>query len=337
MSGQAGSSLEPGWVDLGLHGYNVVHIELDWPYLYAAAESAGLLRLKADDPGAEWTVIGFDTTKVISEYRGVYDVVVLDNGDILAGLDRGMPHSTGLYRSSDGGESWEPSDTGMADEEIEYSSVVRSLAAGPDGSGLVFAAGYGLYRSEDRGNTWSLVWGDPKGYGSSFHEVVCNPSASAVLWAGGHTPMWFPVLLGSADGGQTWALQWEAIKLTGSNDVVSLAVDPADAGVAYVGRQYCGMIRTEDGGATWVQAAGPDASTLPHEKAHMGAIEPDESKPGHLFFAGGDVLYESWDGARTAEVLECPTPEVIADLAYDESHKALYLATRGRVIRYIPE
>jgi hypothetical protein len=56
-----------------------------------------------------------------------------------------------------------------------------------------------------------------------------------------------------------------------------------------------------------------------------------------LFFAGWDVLYESWDGARTAEVLECPTPEIVGDLAYDEPHNALFVATRDGVIRYIPE
>jgi photosystem II stability/assembly factor-like uncharacterized protein len=242
-TGPADLNLEPGWVDLGLHGHHVVSIELDWPYLYAAAASAGLLRLQVDDPSAEWTVIGLDATRVMSEYRGVYDVLVLDNGDILAGLDTGIRYAAGLYRSSDGGQSWARSDTGIADEGMEYASTVRSLTPGPAGTGLVFAAGYGLYRSDDRGKTWSLLWGDPEGGGSTFHEILCHSGENVALWAGGHTPMWFPVLLASVDSGQTWELQWEAIKLTGSNDMLSPAVDPADANIAYVGRHYGGMLR----------------------------------------------------------------------------------------------
>jgi photosystem II stability/assembly factor-like uncharacterized protein len=58
--------------------------------------------------------------------------------------------SSGLFRSSDGGNEWAPSGTGVG------SRPTLSLAINPQDANFVYAgtAGGGVYRSSDGGDTW---------------------------------------------------------------------------------------------------------------------------------------------------------------------------------------
>ena len=329
LIGPGAVSLERGWVDLGFEDHYAIQIELSWPYLYAAAGSEGLFRRRADDANALWECIGFADTTDSPNYRGAQDVVVLSTGDILVGLNQGIPHSAGLYRSADNGDTWHRSDSGIADEEAPYAGTIVRLARHSAGDQTVYAAGYGLYRSDDAGEAWSLIWGYPAGGGMFFKALMCHPSSSSVLWAGGGTSSNSPTLVTSSDGGQTWERSNVELVVQGLNEITGIAVDPVDASTAYVGLARGGLLKTTDGGESWAHAGALS-------DVGITAIEADNATPGRIFIADWWGVYESLDGGETAEKLDCPTPEGIRAMVYDEPRSSLYVGTKAGIIRYIP-
>jgi photosystem II stability/assembly factor-like uncharacterized protein len=70
----------------------------------------------------------------------------------------GETHGEGVYRSTDGGETWQPSSDGLYDLRIHR--VVPSPRYAVDATVLAYAhiqQGQALYRSTDGGTQWSLV------------------------------------------------------------------------------------------------------------------------------------------------------------------------------------
>ena len=96
---------------------------------------------------------------------------------------------TGWYQSLDGGESW---------RNINLRGVVRCGAFDPQDKQCIYAGNSGLYRSNDLGRSWRLVFPDP---GEVVAEVETRDHAdhryeSQDNWPGG-------LILGVIDYGFT--------------------------------------------------------------------------------------------------------------------------------------
>lgn len=164
-----------------------------------------------------------------------------------------------LLRSEDGGATWAPvadaAGNAIADLPV-FDPVV------PD---RVFLAGWGgVRRSVDGGRTWEVVL--PTGADLSYvREIGRSPADAQRVWAFGFRKgigleSSEPRLYRSVDGGATW----EAIhdRLPGTLSV--LAVDPTIAARAFaVTYECCGerrdLLRTDDGGSTWVPVSTLEA------------------------------------------------------------------------------
>lgn len=139
---------------------------------------------------------------------------------------------TGTYITRDGGESW---------RMFHLGTVVESFAFDPRDPAVVYAATGVLWRSEDSGRRWRMVfpdparntvehgWGDhadsvftsddplyPSGLYANIHSVVVDPADSRHLvlaMAGtppgppGSSPAAGTLVLASKDRGRTWARQ----------------------------------------------------------------------------------------------------------------------------------
>ncbi len=68
------------------------------------------------------------------------------------------PNSKGIFKSSDGGETWQRINNGLAiNPDTGFPHYVKSIAVHPTNPDIVFAAtGSGLYQSSDGGATWQL-------------------------------------------------------------------------------------------------------------------------------------------------------------------------------------
>jgi photosystem II stability/assembly factor-like uncharacterized protein len=116
---------------------------------------------------------------------------------VYLGTGWGPFHGNGVYKSTDGGETWAPANRGM----IDYS--ITALAVNPADPQVVYAGGNDgdLFKSTDGGQ----AWGDPTAKSpdrTSIIEIALDPAAPEVIYLlCGQTGV-----LVSSDGGEKWRL-----------------------------------------------------------------------------------------------------------------------------------
>jgi hypothetical protein len=155
------------------------------------------------------------------------------DGDVLYGWFREE-----FFVSRDAGHSWERTSA----EALVRTGGVVSLAGHPDDPDEVWAGTpAGLLRSPDAGRTWEPV------AGGQTTAVGLDPSDGDRVLAYAAEG-----LKESRDSGQSWT----ALDLTLEDDAVGyIAVHPEDPEVIYVGTYGQGLLRSNDGGATWTELA----------------------------------------------------------------------------------
>jgi len=223
------------------------------------------------------------------------------------------------------------------------------LATSPHDPKVLYHGAEVLFRTTDRGATWTAIspdltrndrtkmrWsggpitGDNTGveiYGTIF-SVAESPLQPGAIWAGTDDGL---VQL-TRDGGTTWQNVTPAA-LPAWATVECIEPSRFDAGTAYVvvdahrlddDRPY--LFRTRDWGATWESLAGG----LPREDFLM-VVREDPERRGLLFLGHARGVAFSRDDGRTWQPLKLNLPPVaVVDL---EVHAGdLVVATRGRSI-----
>jgi photosystem II stability/assembly factor-like uncharacterized protein len=223
----------------------------------------------------------------------------------------------GVWRTTDGGATWEP----LTDEMP--TTAIGALAIDPADANAIFAGtgeanfanhsryGLGIYRSLDGGASWEQ-FGEATLGGRCCSALVVDPSngntvLAAITRAGG-----FPELaaakghpdatgdLGvfrSLDRGVTWA------RLTGLPNLsaTSLVIDPSSSSRLYCGIGHIfgnaqnGVWRSLDGGATWTKLAGG----LPTSQIGRVTVAVSPSLPSRLYVLIARPADASGGGAST--------------------------------------
>lgn len=175
----------------------------------------------------------------------------------------------------------------------------ESLAADPMDLRRIYAGtmGNGLWRSEDGGRTWTRV-------GTSIAQAVVTAVAASsteqdVVYAGTEPS----AVYRSDDAGGTWreltglrslpsASSWSFPPRPDTHHVRWIQADPGAAGRVFVAIEAGALVRTEDGGRSWVdRVRGGPIDT------HTAATHP--LAPGRVYSAAGDGYFESRDAGRS--------------------------------------
>jgi len=209
------------------------------------------------------------------------------DGDILyAGFGSA---GRGVYRSRDGGQSWQS--TGLDDGDV------FGIAVDPGDCDVVTVGAWrdGVLRSDDGGESWEA---SEEGLGGAFvYAVTVDPREGDVLYAGTAQRGVFR----SEDAGETWEA-WGLEGLTVPD--LSAAVDD---GAIYSATWEDGVYRRERSGGNWSAWAAVDAGIADeHRQAFAVGVDPQDADTVFAATAAGGV-YRTEDGGGTWErVLRSP-------------------------------
>ena len=240
---------------------------------YVAAGSGHVW--KTDNSGTTWTPIfddqGSYSIGAIALDPNNPNLVWVGTGENVSGRHAG--YGDGVYRSRDGGKSWE-------NMGLEASERIGMIRIDPRDSNTIFVAAQGplwsgggqrgLYKSTDGGETWRKVLGDGLGNTdeddqfvgvSEVHMDTRNPDVMyAVSWQRLRN---VAVLIDggpgtgihkSIDGGETWVKLEKGLP-HGMMGKTGLAVSPQNPDVIYatieLNNRTGGFWRSADGGETW--------------------------------------------------------------------------------------
>ncbi len=216
----------------------------------------------------------------------------------------------GIYRSRDGGKTWEK-------RGLERSEHIGRIAIHPDDPNTLWVAAQGplwspggergVYMTTDAGETWELVLG--AGEYTGANEVVLDPTDPDVLYASLHHKFRDVAALidggpesglhKSVDGGRTWRELKTGLP-TEDMGKIGLAVSPQDPNVVYATIELAGRTggfwRSNDGGESWEKRSDYVArGTGPHYYQEIFASPHAFDRIYHM-----DVrMHVSHDGGKT--------------------------------------
>ncbi|HET8595803.1 MAG TPA: sialidase family protein [Intrasporangium sp.] len=196
---------------------------------------------------------------------GAVHTVVPDPGhpeNLLVAMSAG-----GVYRSSDAGASWAPSNPGirayfMPDNEYpEYGQCVHKVARGAEGA--LYAQNHkGVYRSDDGGTTWvSIADGLPTDFGFT---ILAHPSRPGTVWNipvaddGQRIPPDAQLQVQrSDDGGRSWRMQAKGLPADSFTCVLrdAASLDTEDPVGVYFGTRNGDVFGSVDEGESFSRIA----------------------------------------------------------------------------------
>jgi photosystem II stability/assembly factor-like uncharacterized protein len=150
---------------------------------------------------------------------------------------------SGIYKSSDGGTTWQPLTAGLPAEGVGRIGLAVSPARASRIYAIIDAKEGGLYRSDDAGANWSRISGDTRiwGRGWYFCKVVVDPVNADTVYVQNTS------IYKSTDAGKSWT----PIKgAPGGDDYHQLWIYPDDPS-RMIAASDQGAIVTVDGAATW--------------------------------------------------------------------------------------
>jgi photosystem II stability/assembly factor-like uncharacterized protein len=183
-----------------------------------------------------------------------------------------------VARSDDGGLHWTFFDHGL----YPGTDVLDLAVASHDPTRLYAAAWEGFYRSEDGGRTWKRC---SEGLGNVEVDALAWDSQGRLL-AG--TRMGIYRRAPDAD-------EWEPVPQGFQGRQVCVLESAPQNRVFYAGTDE-GLLRSEDGGQTWVEVtSGLTGRGMPD-------LAVDPQSPEHLYIRlKFERVYESWDGGQNWE------------------------------------
>ncbi len=254
---------------------------------------------KTTDGGKSFTNMGLKSSrqigKIMIDPRNSNVVYVAAQGQAW-----GSGGERGLYKTTDGGKTWERSlfiseNTGVSDMEMDPRNPDILYASAHQRERRVFSKINGgpesaIYKSVDAGATWSkLKKGLPKGDVGRI-GLALSPANPNLLYAVIELPESKSGFYRSTDMGESWEKMSD--KGTSSPQYYNeVYADPKDQDLVIIMDTRNSL--SEDGGKTWTSIEGRNK----HVDNHAMWIDPNDTD--HYLVGCDGGLYETYDRAKT--------------------------------------
>ena len=226
--------------------------------------------------GGEWSV------KASGLPPGGPSSIVIDprNSHLYVGLSQG-----GVYKSTDGAESWNSSSQGL------NATYVSGLAVNPISSATLYATiggrGFHMSKTTDGGTSWYSVANSP----TNLSAVTIDPQDPDTVFVGegGHRAGQFYIHKGIG-GGENWsAIEFLSSSGTISANVSEILIRPGNSDCILIAGQVVGALiingflaRTRNGGNEWDNLSISPNTALALDPNNADVLYKGQKSPGQV-------------------------------------------------------
>jgi photosystem II stability/assembly factor-like uncharacterized protein len=266
--------------------------------IYAVSASGGLWI--SSDAGLSWN----KTTTDLEIPQGSCSAICVDptNDNILylsTGDANYYSNEYGIYKSSNGGLTWNSSNSG-----IDNRMALEILVSPNNNNTILAATTDGIWKSEDAGTTWNV-----KKNGGFFKDMEYKPGSTTTIYAVNDNQFWR-----STNDGETWSQIASVNPIVGSGGRITTS--PSNSSIVYVG--FVGSnnysTTTSKGGIIYKSTDSGETFTLKkgNNQPNLNGYEPTENGQGdynwdifadrinaNIVYAVGHVVWKSTNSGVT--------------------------------------
>jgi photosystem II stability/assembly factor-like uncharacterized protein len=285
---------------------------------YMGATGGGVW--KTTDGGISWTPISDGTFMTGSV--GAIAVSMSDSNIIYVGMGEAclranISHGDGVYKSTDGGKTW--NNVGLRD-----TSQIGKLRIDPRNPNIAYVAAVGhpygpneergVFRTRDGGKTWQKVLyvNDKTGAVDIAMDPHDPRTLYATTWQVLRTP-WDITSIGpgggiykTTDGGDTWT-QLKTGLPKGDKGKIGITVSPVNPNRVWAtveAEPDGGIYRSDDAGATWTLLN--DSFDVRSRQYYYGHIFADPAEADTVYTFSSKHFLKSTDGGKTYKHVNTP-------------------------------
>jgi len=216
---------------LGYDMFNTPSSNDEWEQMHAISQFGVFWPVWNDRPLYQYTSLLFNKN---------------DENKILFGT-----FPSGIFRSDDGGETWQESNIGFTNDGIFY------LTYHPNNDQIIYAGTYnGVNRSTDQGKTWEM-WDDGWPDEQWVFSIDFDPNNPDIMYAcskngeneGVGTDDFGGTVMKSTDGGSSWFSITNGLDC--EQEFYKILVDHHDASILYLATEWDGVYISRDAGQSW--------------------------------------------------------------------------------------
>jgi photosystem II stability/assembly factor-like uncharacterized protein len=262
----------------------------DTNVIYTAGASGGFW--KSDDNGATWTeyssgLVRLGISRIIVHPTNP-NIIYIATGD----RDGGDAPGYGVWRTTNGGNSWSAHNSGMGNRTI------NDLIMHPTNPDIMIAAGSNqrIYRTTNGGSSWT----QSSSLGMNPKDLAMHPTNPNIIYASGTS------MRRSTNGGVTWS----TVSGLPSAQRIAMAVSPDQPNWVYLlignGNGLVGIYRSTNSGVSFsLRTSSPNIlgyATNGSDNASQAwydLVMIADPTDADIIYTGGINIWKSIDGGQT--------------------------------------